>query len=133
MPHILVVEDDPALRSRSAGARRPGVRHQSAPPAWPASPPPLTAGPTSVVLDLGLPDIDGGEFLRMFRAVSALPVIVATARDDEQPIVRALDAGADDYLTKPFGAAQLDARIRAVLRRRRGGDGRAPRSPSAAW
>jgi DNA-binding response OmpR family regulator len=73
--------------------------------------------PDLVVLDLGLPDIDGGELLRMLRAVSAVPVIVATARDDEQQIVRALDAGADDYLIKPFGAAQLDARIRAVLRR----------------
>ena len=55
--------------------------------------------------------------LRMLRAVSRVPVIVATARDDEAEIVRALDAGADDYLVKPFGGAQLDARIRAVLRR----------------
>jgi two-component system KDP operon response regulator KdpE len=53
----------------------------------------------------------------MLRAVSAVPVIVATAREDEHEIVRALDAGADDYLVKPFGAGQLDARIRAVLRR----------------
>ena len=55
----------------------------------------------------------------MLRAVSPVPVIVATARDDEAEIVRALDAGADDYVVKPFGAAQLDARIRAVLRRAR--------------
>ena len=77
--------------------------------------------PDVVVLDLGLPDIDGSEVLRMLRAVSAVPIIVATARDDEHAIVRALDAGADDYVTKPFGAAQLDARIRAILRRS-GGD-----------
>jgi DNA-binding response OmpR family regulator len=73
--------------------------------------------PDVVVLDLGLPDLDGREVLRMLRAVSRVPVIVATARDDEEEIVRVLDAGADDYLIKPFGAAQLEARIRAVLRR----------------
>jgi two-component system KDP operon response regulator KdpE len=73
--------------------------------------------PDVVILDLGLPDLDGREMLRMLRAVSRVPVIVATARDDEGEIVRVLDAGADDYVIKPFGAAQLDARIRAVLRR----------------
>ena len=73
--------------------------------------------PDLLVVDLGLPDVDGQEMLRMLRAVSATPVIVATAREDESEIVRALDAGADDYLVKPFGADQLDARIRAVLRR----------------
>jgi DNA-binding response OmpR family regulator len=78
-----------------------------------------------VVLDLGLPDIDGRDALRMIRAVSAVPVIVATARDDEAAIVRILDHGADDYMVKPFGPAQLDARIRAVLRRTGGDGGRA--------
>jgi DNA-binding response OmpR family regulator len=70
-----------------------------------------------VVLDLGLPDVDGREALRMLRSVSPVPVIVATARDDEGAMVDVLDRGADDYLVKPFGPAQLDARIRAVLRR----------------
>jgi DNA-binding response OmpR family regulator len=70
-----------------------------------------------VVLDLGLPDVDGREALRMLRSVSAVPVIVATARDDEGAMIDVLDRGADDYLVKPFGPAQLDARIRAVLRR----------------
>jgi len=70
-----------------------------------------------VVLDLGLPDVDGRDALRMLRAVSRVPVIVATARDEENVIVDVLDRGADDYLVKPFGPAQLDARIRAVLRR----------------
>ena len=69
------------------------------------------------MLDLGLPDVDGLEVLRMLRGVSKMPVIVATARDDERSIIAALDAGADDYVVKPFGGAQLDARIRAVLRR----------------
>jgi two-component system, OmpR family, KDP operon response regulator KdpE len=73
--------------------------------------------PDVVVLDLGLPDIDGVDVLRMVRSVSSVPVIVATARDDDAEIVRVLDAGADDYIVKPYSAAQLDARIRAVLRR----------------
>src|SRR4051794_9467691 len=93
--------------------------------------------PDLVVLDLGLPDLDGGELLRMLRAVSAVPVIVATARDDDGSIVSALDAGADDYVLKPFQAGQLEARIRAVLRRSGGGGaaaaggrgGPAPRPP----
>src|SRR6201999_3309234 len=73
--------------------------------------------PDVVLLDLGLPDIDGADVLSMLRAVSDVPVIVATARDDEAEIVRVLDLGADDYLIKPFNAAQLNARIKAVLRR----------------
>jgi two-component system KDP operon response regulator KdpE len=79
-----------------------------------------------VVLDLGLPDIDGREALRMLRSVSRVPVIVATARDEENVIVDVLDHGADDYLVKPFGPAQLDARIRAVLRRLGADGGDAP-------
>jgi DNA-binding response OmpR family regulator len=82
--------------------------------------------PDVVVLDLGLPDIDGLELLRMLRAVTTVPVIVATARDDEGEIIRTLDAGADDYVVKPYSADQLDARIRAVLRRSREGDADEP-------
>lgn len=82
--------------------------------------------PDVVVLDLGLPDIGGLELLRMLRAVTDVPVIVATARDDEQDIIRTLDAGADDYVVKPYSADQLDARIRAVLRRAREGEVAAP-------
>ncbi len=70
-----------------------------------------------VVLDLGLPDLDGTEALRMIRAISEVPVVVATARDDEDEIVRLLDAGADDYVVKPYSAEHLEARLRAVLRR----------------
>jgi len=79
-----------------------------------------------VVLDLGLPDVDGRELLKMIRAVSAVPVVIATARDDDAEIVRALDAGADDYVVKPFSAAQLDARVRALLRRSRAAQASAP-------
>lgn len=77
-----------------------------------------------VVLDLGLPDLDGSEALRMIRAVSDVPVVVATARDDESDIIAVLDAGADDYVVKPYSADHLAARIRAVLRR--GGPDRGP-------
>ncbi|MEV7418812.1 response regulator transcription factor [Streptomyces sp. NPDC089919] len=77
-----------------------------------------TAAPGGViVLDLGLPDIDGMDVLKMLRATVNTPVLVASARDDESHIVRALDLGADDYVIKPFSAEHLDARIRAVLRR----------------
>ena len=82
--------------------------------------------PDVVVLDLGLPDIDGLELLQMLRAVSTVPVIVATARDDEGEIIRTLDAGADDYVVMPYSADQLDARIRAVLRRVREEDAEEP-------
>ena len=75
--------------------------------------------PDAVLLDLGLPDISGLDLLRMLRAVSDVPVIVVTARDDDDEIVRTLDLGADDYIVKPFSVNQLEARVRAVLRRTR--------------
>ena len=71
------------------------------------------------MIDLGLPDADGFDLLRMLRGVSDVPVVVATARDDEHEVIRLLDAGADDYVVKPFAPAHLEARIRAVLRRAR--------------
>jgi two-component system, OmpR family, KDP operon response regulator KdpE len=77
----------------------------------------LKERPDVVILDLGLPDVDGVELLRMIRPVSDAIVIVATARVAEEDIIKTLDAGADDYLTKPFSPEQLDARIRATLRR----------------
>ncbi|MFE1346798.1 response regulator transcription factor [Streptomyces sp. NPDC058757] len=72
-----------------------------------------------VVLDLGLPDLDGSEALKMLRGITDVPVIIATARDDEAEIVRLLHAGADDYLVKPFSVEHLTARMAAVLRRAR--------------
>jgi DNA-binding response OmpR family regulator len=118
VPNVLVVEDDPAIRSaliRSLGERGHAV--STAPDAMTGLREALESRPDLVVLDLGLPDLDGAELLRMLRAVSSVPVIVATARDDDPSMVRALDAGADDYVVKPFSAETLDARIRAVLRR----------------
>lgn len=76
-----------------------------------------TRKPDMVILDLGLPDGSGIDFIHEFRSWSAVPVIVLSARTDEGDKVLALDAGADDYLTKPFGVAELLARIRANLRR----------------
>ena len=78
-----------------------------------------TRKPELVILDLGLPDGDGVEFLRDFRGWSSVPVVVLSARSGESDKVAALDAGADDYLTKPFGVAELLARVRANLRRHR--------------
>ena len=85
-----------------------------------------TRKPDVVILDLGLPDGDGVDFIRDLRTWSATPVIVLSARTDEMQKVAALDAGADDYLTKPFGVSELLARLRAVLRLKAGGDAGKP-------
>ncbi len=118
MVAVLLVEDDAAIRTALTRALREfghGVT------AIGSGMPALTAAvenkPDVVLLDLGLPDVDGADVLSMLRAVSTVPVIVATARDDEAEMVRVLDIGADDYVIKPFTAQQLNARIRAVLRR----------------
>jgi two-component system KDP operon response regulator KdpE len=74
--------------------------------------------PDLMILDLGLPDIDGIEVITQLRATSALPIIVLSSRDDELSKVKALDLGADDYITKPFGMEELTARVRAALRHR---------------
>lgn len=83
-----------------------------------------TRKPDLIILDLGLPDLDGVDFVRDLRGWSSLPVLVLSARADETDKIAALDAGADDYLTKPFGVGELLARVRAALRRRasRAGD-----------
>lgn len=79
--------------------------------------------PDLVILDLGLPDLDGTEFLKAIRKTSSVPVIVLSARTDEKDKVSALDMGANDYVTKPFGSAELVARIRTALRSTRQGGG----------
>ncbi|GII60462.1 DNA-binding response regulator [Sphaerisporangium krabiense] len=129
MATILIVEDDAAIRTALIrGLRDRGHAVTSAPAALEGLRQAVTDRPDLVVLDLGLPDLDGAEMLRMLRAVSRVPVIVATARDGDAEMVRLLNAGADDYVVKPFSAAQLDARVRAVLRRADGG----PADPSIA-
>ncbi|MEV0605575.1 response regulator transcription factor [Polymorphospora rubra] len=118
MARLLIIEDDLAIRTPLIRALRDrGHAVAAAHTALGGLQSALDDRPDLVVLDLGLPDLDGLELLRMLRAVSKVPVIIATARDDEAEIVRGLDAGADDYVVKPFTAAQLDARVRAVLRR----------------
>ena len=120
MARVLIIEDDPAIRSALkrvltergdvvavAGTGMEGMTIL------------MREQPDIVLLDLGLPDIDGFGVLGMLRAVSEVPVIVITAQDDDRSTIRALDAGADDYVTKPFGADQVAARMRAVLRRSR--------------
>ncbi|MFI7614023.1 response regulator transcription factor [Nonomuraea terrae] len=118
MADILLIEDDVAIRTAlSRGLRELGHAVSSSPTAMDGLRLAVRDRPDLVVLDLGLPDLDGAELLRMLRAVSRVPVIVATARDGDAEMVPVLDAGADDYVVKPFSAAQLDARVRAVLRR----------------
>ena len=123
MAQLLVVEDDERIRSALIRALRDrGHAVSSAGTALEGLRLAVEERPDLVVLDLGLPDMDGREMLRMLRAVSTVPVIVATARDDDESVVRALDTGADDYVVKPFPAGQLEARIRAVLRRAAGAE-----------
>lgn len=118
MARVLLVEDDAAIRV-SLGKALTAAGHVVAAVGSGAA---GVAGvardrPEVVLLDLGLPDLDGRDVLAMVRSVSDVPVIVATARDDDASVVKLLDAGADDYVIKPFSSAQIDARIRAVLRR----------------
>jgi DNA-binding response OmpR family regulator len=118
MASVLLIEDDQRIRqSLAASLADMGHELRSAPTGMAGVQEAVEASPDVVVLDLGLPDLPGGEVLKMIRAVSAVPVIIATAQDDEAGIVKLLDLGADDYVIKPFSAAHLGARIRAVLRR----------------
>jgi two-component system, OmpR family, KDP operon response regulator KdpE len=118
MAQLLLVEDDVAIRGALIRAlTERGHAVSSTHTAIEALQIVVDSPPDLVILDLGLPDLDGYEALRMLRAISQVPVVVATARDDEAEIVKVLDAGADDYLVKPFGVSQIEARVRAVLRR----------------
>ncbi|MCT9929025.1 response regulator transcription factor [Planotetraspora sp. A-T 1434] len=122
MATVLLVEDDEFVRSaiiRDLRGRSHAVR--SAGRALDALREIAHSAPDVVILDLGLPDLDGAEALKMLRAISDVPVIVATARDDEAEIVRLLRDGADDYIVKPFSGDHLNARLEAVLRRARYG------------
>jgi DNA-binding response OmpR family regulator len=118
MAAVLVVEDDPAIRSGLVRALTDrGHAVTSVGSGMAALQAVVDEPPEIVLLDLGLPDVDGQQVLTMLRAVSAVPVVVVSARDRDADVVAALDAGADDYVVKPVGAQQLDARVRAVLRR----------------
>ena len=116
--HVLLIEDDPAIRrALTRSLTDKGHAVTSAPNGLEGLRIAVEGQPDVVLLDLGLPDIDGHSVLPMLRAVRQVPVIVVSARDDDPSMVRALDAGADDYVVKPYTTEQLEARIRAVLRR----------------
>lgn len=113
-----MIEDDPAIRASVIRALTDlGHAVTSSPTGMTGLQDAIDAEPDLILLDLGLSDLDGHTVLSMLRAVGSTPVIVVTARDDDPSMVRALDAGADDYIVKPFSAELLDARVRAVLRR----------------
>lgn len=124
---ILVIDDEPqihrflkpALESAGYGVERADTGAEGLRLA-------ASRAPDAVLLDLGLPDIDGQEVLARLRAFSAVPVIVLSARDREAEKIAALDAGADDYVEKPFGVGELLARIRAALRHRLAQQGLGP-------
>lgn len=119
MPRIVLIEDDVEIRRLAATAlAEQGHDVESADRALEGLELAVKGAPDLVLLDLGLPDVDGTELLKMIRAVSQVPVIVITARGADETVVATLDSGADDYLVKPFSMAQLEARVRAVLRRR---------------
>ncbi|MBI2824419.1 MAG: response regulator [Planctomycetia bacterium] len=126
-PKILIIEDELEIRrflrvSLSAhgyrllevGTGRDGIRDAA------------THQPDLVILDLGLPDVDGMDVIREIRQWSSVPIIVLSARGDESQKVAALDAGADDYLTKPFGMSELVARLRVAVRHAAGGEAGEP-------
>src|SRR5581483_7140028 len=124
MHRILVVEDDPAIRSvLKALLESERFRLAEASTAARAEVEARAGKPDLLLVDLGLPDGDGVSVIRHVREYSPVPIVVLSARTMEEQKVAALDAGADDYVTKPFSAPELLARVRAALRRNaRGGD-----------
>jgi len=114
---ILVIEDEPQmqrfLRIVLQGQGYSFIKAQTGQEGLVQA---ATRSPDIILLDLGLPDIDGLEVTRRLREWSDIPIIVLSAREQEQDKIKALDAGADDYLTKPFGAGELLARIRVAIR-----------------
>jgi two-component system KDP operon response regulator KdpE len=129
---VLVVDDEPPIvRAVAANLRVRGYEVLTAASGEAALAAAETHQPDCVVLDLGLPGIDGLEVLRRLRTWTDVPVVVLTAVDGERDKVTALDLGADDYVTKPFGVAELMARIRVALRHARGADADRPRVVTA--
>jgi two-component system, OmpR family, KDP operon response regulator KdpE len=118
LPRVLIVDDEPAIQRFLKTALASGefalFQAENGHAALAAA---VTTRPDVILLDLGLPDLDGVEVIGRIRQWSQVPIIVLSVRDRETDKVKALDAGADDYLTKPFGVGELLARIRVVLRR----------------
>lgn len=117
-PLILIVEDDPPIRNLiSVALETHDYRFLSASNGGTAIMEASSHNPDIMLLDLGLPDLDGVEVIRKIRSWSNLPIIVISARSDDSDKIEALDAGADDYLTKPFSVNELLARLRVAQRR----------------
>jgi DNA-binding response OmpR family regulator len=128
MASILVIEDDSAIRSAiRRGLEERGYAVAGVPDAMTGLRHLVDQEPDVVLLDLGLPDVPGLTLIPMIRTATEVPIIVVTAQDDDLTMVQALDAGADDYVVKPFGTDTVAARIRAVLRR--GGRGSSAAHP----
>lgn len=120
-PVILVVEDDKPIRKLiTTTLETQGYKYHTAETGEASILEAVSSQPDLMILDLGLPDMDGVEIIRKVRAWSNLPIIVVSARSEDRDKIEALDAGADDYLTKPFSVDELLARLRVSLRRIRG-------------
>jgi len=128
---ILIIEDEPAIRAvLRALLGSQGYRVAEADTALRAEIEARSHKPDLLLIDLGLPDADGLKVIRRVRAWSQVPIVVLSARTMEEQKIAALDAGADDYVTKPFSAPELLARLRAALRRdARGADGEVHLTP----
>ena len=117
-PLILVVEDDSTVRNLiTTTLKSHDYRYTTAPNGESAIASASAEQPAIVLLDLGLPDLDGVEIIKRIRSWSQMPIIVISARSEDADKIAALDAGADDYLTKPFSVAELLARLRVTQRR----------------
>lgn len=115
---VLIVEDDPAVRNLiSTTLKTQNYRFITASTGEAALISAVSHKPDILLLDLGLPDMDGINIIRKIRTWSVVPIIVISARNEDSDKIEALDAGADDYLTKPFSVEELLARLRAALRR----------------
>lgn len=115
---ILVVEDDPAVRNLiSTTLETHGYRYLTAPNGEAAILEASSHNPDVILLDLGLPDLDGITVIKKIRTWSNVPIVVISARSEDTDKISALDAGADDYLTKPFSVEELLARLRVTFRR----------------
>lgn len=122
MTNVLIVEDEHAIRRfLRTVLEADGLRVYEAETLQRGLLEAATRKPDLIILDLGLPDGDGIDFIRDLRQWSAIPVIVLSARSEESDKIAALDAGADDYLSKPFGIGELQARLRVALRRHASG------------
>ena len=117
-PTILVVEDDPPIRNLiTTTLETQNYKYITAENGAKAIFAATSSNPDIILLDLGLPDIDGVEVIKKIRSWSVKPIIVISARSDDRDKIQALDAGADDYITKPFSVEELLARLRSTLRR----------------